>query len=937
YLQEMFRRKGRGSQQHCVCCARCGKGGAVFRCQDCFGDGLFCKNCCVDTHASSPLHRMQEWTGHFFRKISLRELGLVAHLGEHTAEATCIMPRRKTLVVLHVNGIHRVVVDFCGCRNDVDAYRQLLRASWYPATPLQPETCATFELLELFHTMNLQGNLTVYDLFKSLEMLTDGWNLLDLPDRQLAFTNMVREWRNLLMLMRAGRGYKSEEIEKTQPGELAVQCRACPHPGINLPENFEDVPDHLRYLYWQTIAVDCNFRLKNRHRSSSAIDVCLSPGWAYFVEHQGYLSHVKRFATQEEMSTCAGFQAMLLANLKKAKGLNATGVVGVACSRHEHWRPNGMGDLQRGERYCNVDYVLLAALVGVSLHMLITYDIACQYFKLFWSRMLNFPPAMQLGIPDAGHITAKVPKGHIRAHEDSCQGPFSLNYTDGAADTDGEGIERLWSWLNKAAPSGKEMTQASRHELLDDFCGYSNWKKTLGLSNLLARRMLDAIKEAKTHREESRAFDARLREQVPDAVEHWEQMMDEWKADSRRPCPYVSAQDRITLNDVRLAVLREDERDMRARGLILDATPGAFLCLGIEIETMQMALQADIANIPFGNVLTELSRDERRRAIRRKIMDFRRKQQTQMPGLYVHVRFSPDGSVDDNVAQQPEDIPLYMPSAAAIRAFRANTCEARLLQIEEQLRSSQADEALNDLRRHLRTRTFANRYKIKNFVGQAANTRGRQWLAAIDKRALAAAKRYRHARAALLELRGPGDWEKTLRVLKDDDVRSLNERVLTEQEKIDRANLRREAGMPIEGILGRAYESGAPIGEGRRTFSWIWLTPGGREDFDNPGVEEDLACPLGLRIEWAKSNARATRWWEAVNLLHEEMRRAVAFCHSRSQWWMDRAANLEDDMPADVREGLCAYAFMKADAETQMGIRWANQWEPLQHRALEFM
>lgn len=41
---------------------------------------------------------------------------------------------------------------------------------------------------------------------------------------------------------------------------------------------------------------------------------------------------------------------MLLVNLKKAKGLNATGVVGVACSRHELWRPNGMGDLQRGER-----------------------------------------------------------------------------------------------------------------------------------------------------------------------------------------------------------------------------------------------------------------------------------------------------------------------------------------------------------------------------------------------------------------------------------------------------------------------------------------------------------------------------------------------------------------------------------------------------------
>ena len=80
-----------------------------------------------------------------------------------------------------MNGIHQVKVAFCGCRLDVEAYRQLLRKCWYPATPLQPETCSTFELLDLFHITNLQGNLTVYDFYKTLEMLTDGWQLDKLP------------------------------------------------------------------------------------------------------------------------------------------------------------------------------------------------------------------------------------------------------------------------------------------------------------------------------------------------------------------------------------------------------------------------------------------------------------------------------------------------------------------------------------------------------------------------------------------------------------------------------------------------------------------------------------------------------------------------------------------------------------------------------------
>jgi hypothetical protein len=37
------------------------------------------------------------------------------------------------------------------------------------------------------------------------------------------------------------------------------------------------------------------------------------------------------------------------ANSKKSEGLRATGIGAVIC-RHEEYRPNGMGDLQKGER-----------------------------------------------------------------------------------------------------------------------------------------------------------------------------------------------------------------------------------------------------------------------------------------------------------------------------------------------------------------------------------------------------------------------------------------------------------------------------------------------------------------------------------------------------------------------------------------------------------
>lgn len=164
---------------------------------DCFGSSLLCRGCCVSEHHKHPLHRIevrvhclatrrcvdmaQEWKGDHFEQTSLRELGLIIQLGEHPPSTSCPMPQRKVVVVLHLNGIHEVIVEACGCRFDVELYQQFLRASWFPATPLVPETCATFELLELFHLLNLQGNLTVYDFTKVLEARTDGWHLGSIP------------------------------------------------------------------------------------------------------------------------------------------------------------------------------------------------------------------------------------------------------------------------------------------------------------------------------------------------------------------------------------------------------------------------------------------------------------------------------------------------------------------------------------------------------------------------------------------------------------------------------------------------------------------------------------------------------------------------------------------------------------------------------------
>jgi len=51
------------------------------------------------------------------------------------------------------------------------------------------------------------------------------------------------------------------------------------------------------------------------------------------------------------MSTCTGLAALDYANTKFSKGYEATGCGLILCARHEFIQANGVGDLQKGERF----------------------------------------------------------------------------------------------------------------------------------------------------------------------------------------------------------------------------------------------------------------------------------------------------------------------------------------------------------------------------------------------------------------------------------------------------------------------------------------------------------------------------------------------------------------------------------------------------------
>ena len=50
------------------------------------------------------------------------------------------------------------------------------------------------------------------------------------------------------MTKHAGCGLNPAGVAATQPGECAVECPVCPHPGKNLPEDWETADEDLQYV-----------------------------------------------------------------------------------------------------------------------------------------------------------------------------------------------------------------------------------------------------------------------------------------------------------------------------------------------------------------------------------------------------------------------------------------------------------------------------------------------------------------------------------------------------------------------------------------------------------------------------------------------------------------------------------------------------------------
>ncbi|KAK6988879.1 CxC2 domain-containing protein [Favolaschia claudopus] len=969
FLDELLRLEGRAHKRQQTRCAACPANmtEAIFRCKDCFTDALFCKSCIVAEHKDNPFHRVEVWNDRsFFETTTLKSLGLRIQLGhgrngicpgtllKRTLAAAAEEEARKVaeetaqddgeegedglqatkrprddFCVVDSNGVHEVGLDFCSCPSAQDHDIQLFHARLYPATTTNPATAATFRVLRDFQLLSLEAKCSAHHYYNKLARQTNNTGVFQPRTRYHEFRRMAHQWGNLQMLKRAGRGHVDDGIAETRSGECAVLCPACPQPGKNLPLNgsWRNVPREQRFIYALFLALDANFRMKRKDVSSEADDPSLGDGWAFFSKVEEYMRHLDAHWTlEQEKSTCVAHDAVDEPN-REAFGTAASGIGTVDCARHNMKRPNGVGDLQKGERYINMDYLLWKSLEYYDdiLQLFISYDIVCQWHKNVWIRLAQYNPELrQRGV--RRFYTWLIPKFHLPAHIEDCNVLFSFNLTPFVGQTDGEAPERGWAHINGIATSTKEMGPGARRDALDNAFNDWNHKKVIGLGKSLLEKIQRAVPNMASHRLALLEAEQGLAEEV---VTQWTAEMEAWELDASQPNPFKLTEKHEGMAAIRLRLasqvaaegVENDVDDVRG-----DIHAHEMIHMGMQLEGQQRQLASDAGLLKtHATDRQKTGLVERSNKLGRKISEWLKIRESFTP-VVSSLRAADDAARASMARLQPApplpvpSIKLWLPSALA--AQPQTTVKRTHAYYEFELRVGQAHAALEGLRQQLLVRTAKWHYKDEFQRGVAANTRGKAAIANVDEQIRRIAAEYRVAHQALVRL-GPilneTDWKRQLRVLMPDDVRPRPRATFSDPQR--KSGYKRKRGQTREQVADERRRKQAED----RPASWIWLSQLSENEEQQDGMTE------ALRIEWAKTRARAMRWTEEVDLLEEEMRRVLEFQKWKAEWWAALADQRQTVVASDsiLNEGLTAYARRQSQIQLDLRARFQGNWRDI--------
>ncbi|EIN04247.1 hypothetical protein PUNSTDRAFT_138639 [Punctularia strigosozonata HHB-11173 SS5] len=655
-----------------------------------------------------PTKTIGYWDNDCFWPTSLRELGLEICLGHPPGEpCSGTHPAHKSFLVFDANGYHSVDIRFCVC-SATPPWKQLLDVGWYPASSQDPRTAFTFAFLDTFHRITLQGKISLHDYYLSVTHKTDNAGLNKPMSRYHEATLATRQWSHLMLLKRAARGHDPLGISETPNGALAVLCPACPQPGWNIPDDWDQCSPEQRWIYTLFLALDACFRLKNKDRKIN--DPELGSGWGYCVAEAPYQEHLKSYVEVEETT------APCDSTFNAIKHMNST-----------NSKP---GVMSKGEKYVSMDYILWSTLllVGCMLPIAISYDIACQWKQNLWKRHATLPTTFATELN------------------------FLLHENTGL--THGETIEQEWAHIGGIATMTRDMGPAARHHTLNDHWGSWNFRKTVGLGTAMYKSLLSTLLECSRHQRIYEEYTARF---SPALVCQWEAMIHQWELDHKKPNPYdepEQGEDTINVGQLRKALAEQDAQEASMRIPSLHPTSAnAFIRQGFLLRDQQWNIRYQAQQMKANATDTAMSTlQERRTALYRSIQNWYDVQDSYMPAAIT--RRSPrraESGEEFEATIRAENLVILMPSDIALPELRNSGCVGDVIDKERQ--------------------TAARRKMKHSLGGQKEGTRSKTLLGSVSKKLQQAVNVYQTSYTAVKILDPTGDWTKHYHYLSDDDVR----------------------------------------------------------------------------------------------------------------------------------------------------------------------
>ncbi|RHZ88257.1 hypothetical protein Glove_24g30 [Diversispora epigaea] len=415
-----------------ACCVICNQA-ALYRCLDCGPNIFLCKSCTEQIHNKTNLFHRQSSKEHPYRLIPM-----IILLPKMCSEIICHHERKKILAV-QLKGQFQVEVPLC---NNIIA--TLLHHKLFPATPVMPQVAFSFELLDFYHEFMMEAHVTHLAFCRILERLHCPQFIH--KNIYLLFLNAVQQYQGL-------KNRVDNYLHDLHNDQLnKFKCPACPQPH----ESDAKV----------TIAFDANFQL-TRYKSAGKDFSSQLINNQFLKPHNEYVEFERSKASTNsskkllnQLNGCDSHFKASEQKTKKNDKWDDSGLFGCTCRHGIPIRFINLRDMT--ERY-NLTECLLEEIIK-------KYPFQTQTFNVMYDIACNFhnhvkKPSSPI-FPYLNRIDFAVSIFHAYAHTPSCQVMYHPRRMNNFGLTDGESLERLWSYLGRFVSMTRRMRPNHRLDIL---------------------------------------------------------------------------------------------------------------------------------------------------------------------------------------------------------------------------------------------------------------------------------------------------------------------------------------------------------------------------------------------------------------------------------------------------------------------------------------